>query len=107
MPLPVKEAKKYDNFRLKKQKEMTDAAFQKRRLKTHKNFADVYTKAAYDMYPSEMLKVLKEKDETLERLIVYLHFNENKMPEVIAAITAMPLPLIETVLLEHRQKKRD
>jgi hypothetical protein len=156
MPLPLTEAKKYDNFRLKKQKEMTDAAFKKRRAKTHKNFADVYTKAAYDMYPSEMLKalkqkdealnealkkkdevlkekdevlkekdevlkekdevlketnevlketseVLKEKDETLQRLIVYLHFNEDKMPDAIAAITAMPLSLIETILLSHRR----
>lgn len=125
LPLPKKEAKIYDDFRLKKEKEMTtDAAFQKRRAKTQKNFADVYTKAFYDMYPSEMAETmkeqaevvkeqaealkekdeaLKEKDESIQKLIIYLHFQEKKKPEVIAALTEIPLGVIKTAILEYNK----
>ena len=131
--MPKKEAKIFDDFRLKKEKEMTtDAAFQKRRAKTQKNFADVYSKAFYNFYPSEMAETmkeqaetmkeqaevvkeqaevvkeqaeaLKEKEETVQKLIVYLHFKEQKKPEVIAALTEIPLDVIKTAILEYNKK---
>jgi hypothetical protein len=93
---------------------MTDTAFNKKREKTHKDFADVYTKAAYDMYPSEMIKklkekdnvlkekdnVLKEKDEILNGLIIRLYFQEQKTKEAIADLLGMPIEIIDNVILK-------
>jgi hypothetical protein len=95
---------------------MTDTAFNKKREKTHKDFADVYTKAAYDMYPSEMIKklkeqanvlkekdnVLKEKDEILNRLIIRLHFQEKKTKESIADLMGMPVEIVESIILKAK-----
>jgi DNA-directed RNA polymerase specialized sigma subunit len=60
---------------------MTDTAFKKKREKTHKDFADVYTKAAYDMYPSEMIKKLKEKDNVLKEKDNVLKEKDNVLKE--------------------------
>jgi hypothetical protein len=46
MTLPIEEANDYKKFREVKQRQMTDTAFKKKGEKTHKDFADVYTKAA-------------------------------------------------------------
>jgi hypothetical protein len=95
---------------------MTDTAFKKKRAKTHKDFADVYTKAAYDMYPSEMIKklkekdsvlkekdnVLREKDEILNRLIIRLYFQEQKTKEAIADLLGMPIEIIDNVILKSK-----
>lgn len=109
MSLPIEEANDYKKFREIKEKQMTDTAFKKKREKTHKDFADVYTKAAYDMYPSEMIKrlkekdnVLKEKDEILNRLIVRLYFQEQKTKESIADLLGLPIETIENIILKSK-----
>ena len=127
MTLPVDEAKDYKNFRQIKEKQMTDTAFKKKREKTHKDFADVYTKAAYDMFPSEMIKKLKEKDNVLKekdnvlkekdtvlkekdnvieenqrmlnRLITRLYFQEKKTKESIADLVGLPIKMIDDIIL--------
>ena len=106
---------------------MTDTAFRKKREKTHKDFADVYTKAAYDMFPSEMIKKLKEKDNVLKekdnvlkekdtvlkekdnvieenqrmlnRLITRLYFQEKKTKESIADLVGLPIKMIDDIIL--------
>jgi hypothetical protein len=92
-----------------KQRQMTDTAFKKKREKTHKDFADVYTKAAYDMYPSEMIKklkekdnVLKEKDEILNRLIIRLYSQEQKTKESIADLIGLPVEIIDNIILKAK-----
>jgi hypothetical protein len=81
MTLPIEEANDYKKFRQFKEKAMTDTAFKKKRAKTHKDFADVYTKAAYDMYPSEMIKKLKEKDNVLKDKDNVLKEQDNVLKE--------------------------
>ena len=113
-----------------KEKQMTDTAFRKKREKTHIDFADVYTKAAYDMFPSEMIKklkekdnflkekdnflkekdnvlkekdnVLKEKERMLNRLITRLYFQEQKTKESIAELVGLPIETIDSIILNTK-----
>ncbi len=122
MALPMDEAKEYQAFRKYKNKEMTDTAFKKRREKTHKDFADVYTKAAYDMYPSEMIKKLKEKDNVLKEkdnvlkekdnvlkeqyevaraLVIRFHVKYKETPETISTLTKLPISEVNAIIKAH------
>ena len=115
MALPMDEAKEYQAFRKYKNEEMTDTAFKKRREKTHKDFADVYTKAAYDMYPSEMIKKLKEKDNVLKEkdnvlkeqyevaraLVIRFHVKYKETPETISTLTKLPISEVNAIIKAH------
>lgn len=115
MALPIDEAKKYDKFREYKSKEMTDTAFKKRRLKTHKNFADTYTKFIYDVYPSDMIKkiketenVLKEKENAIKEqyevaraLVIRFHVKDRETPESISNLTGLPLSEVNAIIKAH------
>ena len=117
MALPMEEAKTYQKFKELKSKAMTDTAFKKRRLKTHKVFIDIYSKDIYGFYPSEMVKaikekdnvlkekdnVLKEKEENLRRTVIYLYTQDGKSVEVIAAITNIPIEVINKIILANNK----
>ena len=81
MALPMEEAKTYQKFKELKSKAMTDTAFKKRRLKTHKVFIDIYSKDIYGFYPSEMVKAIKEKDNVLKEKDNVLKEKDNVLKE--------------------------
>jgi hypothetical protein len=68
------------------------------------------------MYPSEMIKklkekdnvlreknnVLKEKDEMLNRLIIRLYYQEQKTKESISDLVDLPIEIIESIILKTK-----
>ena len=119
MTLPVKEESNFFRFVERKQKkeDMTETAFQKRRLETSKNIANLHTKSIYGLYASEMVRqieakdnalkekdnVLKEKDETIHRLIIFLYAKEGGTLESIAALLEMPLEAIQNIVSTYNK----
>jgi hypothetical protein len=122
MTLPLDEEANFKDFYEKneKKRDMTEAAYQKRKMQTRKTIANMMTKGAYGMNADEMVEqikekdnslkekdnVLKEKDETLHRLIQYLYATEGKSIEAIAALTKMPLKMIKTIVATYNSEKK-
>jgi hypothetical protein len=105
MALPIKEAKKYDKFTELKFKEMTDTTFQKNRLKTQKAIVDSMSKGFYGIYASEMVELLKKKDNVLKeqyekarRLVIRFHVKDKETPKSISDLTGLPLNEVNAII---------
>ncbi len=129
MALPLQEETDFKNFYEQKEKkrDMTEAAYQKRKMQTRKEIANMMTKGVYGMYVDDMVEQikekdnslkekdnslkekdnsLKEKDETLHRLIQYLYATEKKSVEAIAVLTKMPVDTIRTIVAAYNNEKK-